>query len=138
MCLAASLLPSVVNFLMLPVYTRFLSPADYGLVAVVTTVVSFVAAFMGLQMVNSISRLYFDYDGSDRVRYISTVYFGTLFVNVSLFLLFQLAGDPIVRFLFPGGSLSYRPYVQVGLVALLFTTQINFCNSLFRVQERGS
>jgi O-antigen/teichoic acid export membrane protein len=135
--MAASLIPSAMNLLMLPVYTRFLSPTEYGLVAVVTTLISFIAAFMGLQMVNSIARLYFDYEGAERTRYVSSVYLGTLVFNLSLLVLFHCAGSTITKLLFPGVGIAYSPYVVLGLIGLFFTTQINFCNAMFRVQERA-
>ncbi|MBU4460255.1 MAG: oligosaccharide flippase family protein, partial [Verrucomicrobia bacterium] len=71
--MAAGLIPNFVNLFILPVYTRFVDPGEYGLVALVVTTTTFLGAFMGLQLTNSIHRLYFDYEGEERRVYCSTM-----------------------------------------------------------------
>ena len=58
----ASLLPTAVGFLMLPIYTRYLTPDDYGVVALVLSLQSFLPLIMTLQVHNSILRFFFDYN----------------------------------------------------------------------------
>lgn len=122
---------------MLPFYTRHLSPADYGLVALVTTLTSLVMPFMGLQLANSLRRLYFDYEGKQRVRFISTVFLANLAIGTVLFLLLNLGGDLISRRVFPEHDLAYRPYLVLGFVTLFCRNQVNFFNALLRVEQRG-
>jgi len=47
------------NFLLLPIYTRFLSPADYGVIALAETLAAFFAAVISMGFDASIQRLYF-------------------------------------------------------------------------------
>lgn len=133
----AGIIPNVVNLFLLPVYTRFLEPADYGLVALVTTLVSFIGTVAGLQVANSLSRLFFDHEGEDLKTFVSTVLFGMLGINVFLFSGYHLAGDTLTGWLFPKAEVSYIPYVLLGLIGLFFTVIVNFCNALLRVQERA-
>ncbi len=134
---AAGLLPNLVNLILLPVYTRFLDPADYGLVSLVTTLMSFLGAVAGLQLANSTARLYFDYEGERLKSYVSTVLFSLLAINGVLLCGYHLAGPLLTHWLFPRVEVPYVPHVLLGLVGLFFMTIVNFCKGLFRVQERA-
>ena len=54
-----NLLPRVGNFLLLPIYVHFLSPADFGSIALVTSVSSLLAIGFRLGLDGSLMRLYF-------------------------------------------------------------------------------
>lgn len=133
----AGLFPNLVNLILLPIYTRFLDPADYGLVSLVTTLVSFLATGAGLQLANSSARLYFDYRGERLKTYVSTILFSLLLINVLLLTGYHLAGPQLTSWLFPRVEIPYFPYVFLGLVGLFFMTVVNFAKGLFRVQERA-
>lgn len=134
---AAGLLPNVVNIILLPVYTRFLEPGDYGLVSLVTTLMSFLATMAGLQLANTTARLYFDYRGDRLKTYVSTILFALLAINGLLMLGYHLAGPRLTHGLFPRVEIAYMPHVLLGLIGLFFMTIVNFCKGLFRVQERA-
>jgi len=51
---------SIVGFFLLPIYTRFLHPADYGILAILTTTSSIITIFLIFGMDNSFGRFYFD------------------------------------------------------------------------------
>ena len=50
------LLPQVIGFFLLPVYTRFLTPEDYGIVEVVGSVGALLFVFIRLGMGGAITR----------------------------------------------------------------------------------
>ncbi|MBM4156336.1 MAG: hypothetical protein FJ221_15095 [Lentisphaerae bacterium] len=135
--MAAGLVPNLVNLFILPVYTRFIEPGDYGLVALVVTTTTFLGAFMGLQLTNSIHRLYFDHEGEARRVYCSTMILGILMVNVAILLPLHLAGPWIARTLFPKVDLPYRPLLMLGFAFMFFQNLVNYGNAMLRVQERG-
>ena len=49
-----------INFISIPIFTRFLSPAEYGLIAVFTALISIAKVVMGLNLHAGIKRYYFD------------------------------------------------------------------------------
>src|SRR5437899_8743305 len=51
------------NFFLFPLYTRFLSPADYGIVSVAETFAAVLMAVLGLGLDAGVCRLYFQYVG---------------------------------------------------------------------------
>jgi O-antigen/teichoic acid export membrane protein len=70
----SSFINAALPLLLLPILTRKLSPADYGVVAMFQLVVSLVYPFIGMNLEGSISRKYFDKDNSDFPAYIGTCF----------------------------------------------------------------
>jgi len=99
----SSLLPTFIGFIMLPIYTRYLSPADYGVVALVISLQSFLPLVMTFQVHNSISRFYFDYYKNEQKLkiFFSTIFFITLCLSLLSMSLLIYFLDDILYFLFP-------------------------------------
>jgi len=51
---------SLIGFFLLPVYTRFLNPAEYGILEILIASSSFIIIFLTFGMDNSFARFYFD------------------------------------------------------------------------------
>jgi O-antigen/teichoic acid export membrane protein len=68
-------LRSSLSFLLLPIYTRLLSPADYAILGVMSPVFSLLSITLALGMPAALLRFYFDYKGDEAMlrRYIGTV-----------------------------------------------------------------
>lgn len=78
----SSFINSALPLLLLPILTRRLTPADYGIVAMFQLAVSVVYPFIGMNLEGSIARKYFDKDDTDFPSYI-----GGCFVLASISLL---------------------------------------------------
>jgi O-antigen/teichoic acid export membrane protein len=135
--MAAGLLPNLVNFILLPVYTRFLTPSDYGLIALVTALTSFLSPVLGLQLANSLSRMFFDYDETGVKKYFTSVFIAILGINLVLLTPIHILGEKLTSLIFPNVDIPYHPYVFLGLVTVFFRSFTNYCNILLRVLERG-
>ncbi|WP_134015642.1 lipopolysaccharide biosynthesis protein [Modicisalibacter xianhensis] len=69
--LFSNILNASIPFLLLPVLTRYLEPAEYGQVAMFQLLISVLGAFVGLNTVGAANRKYFDMDSSqDMPQYI--------------------------------------------------------------------
>ncbi len=87
------------NFLLLPLYTRYLSPTDYGLITLAETFASFLALVIGLGFDSGIQRLYFHYvdDSAALASYLgSTIKFALVGAGLAV-LLTVTAGTPILH-----------------------------------------
>lgn len=73
--LFSSFLNGIIPFLILPVLTRFLSPSDYGIVAMFSVLITFLAPFTGLSVHGAVYRKYFDLDEKEIAVYIGNVCF---------------------------------------------------------------
>ncbi len=70
------LLGRAVSFLMLPVYTRYLSPSDYGIIQLLDLTVDVAAIFFTAGATSGVQRFYFKTnDGPTRARLLSTTFF---------------------------------------------------------------
>jgi O-antigen/teichoic acid export membrane protein len=91
---------------MLPIYTRYLSPADYGLLELLSMVIDFVSLIFGMQVGHAIYRYYANYeDLKDKHEVISTsmlLILGSSFVGM---LLIQLLSKPLSGLVF--GNLEH-------------------------------
>ena len=105
-----------IGFFMLPLYTAYLTPTDYGIQAVVTSVSSFLSVFVTLGLDAAAQRFYYKYKaGEIEIKKIygtvavaillNAVLIGVLFITGHKFLI-----DPII------GDIDFYPYVLLGIL----------------------
>lgn len=88
----ANILNASIPFLLIPVLTRNMSKADYGMVAMFTMMVSFVGPFIGLSVHGAISRKYYSQDQDNFPRYVGNCFFllaGSTILVTIIFLIFN-------------------------------------------------
>lgn len=79
------ILPRVISFLLLPLYTRYLSPADYGILSYTNTVYSFLLVFSTLSLNSYVLRYYFVHtEDKERKDLIGTIHLTIVFFNLVL------------------------------------------------------
>jgi O-antigen/teichoic acid export membrane protein len=112
------ILVKAVGFLMLPFYTRYLSPADYGLLEILDLSMSVFGLILSMGMIPAFLRCYAAADGeAEKRRVVST---GCTFGVVTGVLTF-VAGVGLVR---PVSLLLFGPTVPSTYVLLSFTTLV--------------
>lgn len=57
-----------VNFLLIPLFTRYLTPGDYGTISLAEIIATTLAAFCGLELDTAVRRLYFHYADEPAVQ----------------------------------------------------------------------
>lgn len=73
----ANVLDRIISFVMIPVYTRFLTPSDYGVLELLYITSSILSIFIGVGIESAVGRFYFDYkEQKDRDKVVSTAYIG--------------------------------------------------------------
>ena len=113
------ILPQAVGFILLPIYTRYLSTADFGIVSSMHVLKAILAAFLTLSLERSIIRLYWDYKTENTKRdFLGTVTISSIVVSVvmvSLLFLFRNTVGQIYK------SIDFSPYfVYAILTGFLF------------------
>ncbi len=86
-----------VPFLLLPILTRVLDPAAYGIVAMFTLVVSFLSVFLGLNVHGAITVRYFDRSSFDIPKYVSTVLVILVVTTGLMLVLVLIAGSKLAE-----------------------------------------
>lgn len=133
--MAGHMANQAVAFFVLPVLTRYLSPEDYGSVALFTAFVGFAAPVVGMSMKIHIARNFFK---ATRER-ISEINWNTL-IAVTADAALLLVAVLIMAVLFPGQVQSLIGLPEVWVVAALVTGWAQSVgsqyNTLLRVQAR--
>ena len=109
-----NLAPKVGAFLLLPIYVRFLSQADYGTVALLTSLAGILGVVYHLGVDGALMRLHFDTEGRARARLYVTLAAFTLGVSTTLSAVAALLLAPNFEILFAG-----TPFIPLGALALL-------------------
>jgi O-antigen/teichoic acid export membrane protein len=134
----ATLVTRGIAFLLLPIYTRFLTPADYGLVSLSETVAVCIPMLGGLGLNAALQRLYFkDPSESGRASTVATVLRGAL-LWLLVFLSLALAlGGTVIHLVAPRFSAPFYPYVAIALTTAAANQVTEYRQLLFQTQERS-
>src|SRR5687767_660510 len=103
-------------FLLLPLYTRYLSPGDYGIVAVVTAANSLLVILFTFSLHGAMTRFYFEYraDPEKLKEFWGTQLTAVLLISAAGAASLLLFGEPLARRLLPG--IPFWPYIGIGLL----------------------
>ncbi len=125
----------LVGFLMLPIYTQHLTPADYGVVGLLVFMVSLIELVFGGHMFNAVPKFYYDYaDQQSRHKVISSALILTSIISAAAVLILIATQDLTSLGMFGTGD--------YGLVVAMFSAQIltnaleNYALSFIRIQKR--
>ena len=112
-----SLLSVAIPFLLLPVMTRYLTPDDYGIVAIFGVMVTLITPFVGFSAHGAYARAYFATDRFDVDIYMGTVVCFVLLSGTAMIGMFYLFRDVIGRvFSFPTSWVWTVPVVAVATI----------------------
>jgi O-antigen/teichoic acid export membrane protein len=109
-----NILPTAAGFFLLPIYTRYLSPADYGIVSSMQVLNTIVAVIFTLAIDHSVYRLYWDY----RTEKEKKDYLGTITITLCAISVIVL----ILLFLFRGfvgliyKSIPFYPFYAYAII----------------------
>ncbi len=131
-----NILSRAIGFVMIPVYTRFLTPSDYGTIELLDLTGNLVSMFIGLSFSNSITRFYYELnEDKERNLMVST---SLLFVGgagLVICLGLMSASAPFSRSLFgPSGDPGY---FRIMFTTLIFQVLIEECMVLLQVRQQS-
>lgn len=124
-------------FLLLPVYTRLLSPADYGVLGVMSPVFSLLSILMALGIPAALLRFYFDYrdDSALLRRYIGTLTWFGVACGLVGSLALTLIGPWLFGRLLP--NTPFNPYVLITVWNAGFSIVSVLALQLWRAREQA-
>ena len=130
------LVSRVIAVLLLPLYTHYLTPSDYGKIETLLALTTVMGLVLRAGITSAFFRFYFDVsDDEGRRRVLRTSFWFTMGGGtLGLLLLLALAG-PVSTLLF--GSSDSADLVRAAGVALWATVNYEQLTALFRVEERS-
>ena len=84
----AEILKKGVGFFMIPVYTAFLMPSDYGLLEIIDLTINLAGMFIGLRLGSALIRYHHEYDTIEEKQEVyTTALITTTFISLFLWVL---------------------------------------------------
>jgi O-antigen/teichoic acid export membrane protein len=135
----ANFVIKALNLLLLPLYTRFLSPADYGIISLAETLAAALAVGLSLGLDSGVTRLYFQYvsDPSQLNRYVSScLRFAAIWTLAGVFVMISLGGH-LLPWVAPRLSVPFYPFIAMAICTAALLQFIQYRFVLYQVQQRA-
>jgi O-antigen/teichoic acid export membrane protein len=134
--LVAQVLARLQFFVTLPLVSRQVSPAEYGVLTLANLFAVFVSSAVQSTVSGSVERFYADHSGREREEYLGTIYTYLLALCTGALILAVLLGPPAKAHLVEADSYRFWPYFLVPIVTALIASVNTFSTSLFRIEEK--
>jgi O-antigen/teichoic acid export membrane protein len=133
-----NLLQKGINFLLIPVLTAYLTTHNYGVVAVVTVINSFLNVFYLCSLNASVNRFYYEFKGDDeKVKklfgtVVTFVFSFSVFLSIILGFGHQFFLDPFLN------DVEFYPYMILGMISILFNPVFAIFQYTLMVKQEAS
>ena len=132
-----SIVARVVAVLLLPLYTRYLSPSDYGLIETLVALSAVLTALVAQAMKSAFFRFYFDSaEPERRLLVVRTAFWYVLAASTAVLVAGVALAQPISWLLFH--TRSHDGLVIAAFVGLWAAMNYEQMTSLFRVEQRST
>ncbi|MFN2471649.1 MAG: lipopolysaccharide biosynthesis protein [Gaiellaceae bacterium] len=132
-----TLVSRFIAVLLLPVYTRYLSPEDYGLIETLIALSTVLTVLLAAGVKSAFFRFYFDEPGdAARRRVVRTSFWFTMTSATAGLLAGLVLAEPISCLLF--GALEHANLVRAAFVGLWAAINYEQLTALFRVEQRST
>ncbi len=131
-----SVLPKVIGFILIPVYTIYLTPEDFGIVELATSFGAFLLVFMRLGIPGSVTRFYYDFEEKNKLRdYVTTIFWFLIGCSVVIGGLTYFLGYYYLEGLIPG--LPFYPFAVIMILVAFFNSNTDLQRRLIQVREQS-
>jgi len=133
----ANFATKALNLVLFPIYTRFLSPADYGIISLAEAIAVTLMAVVGLGLDAGMRRFYFQYldDPPQLKRSMSSILrCATLSTLVAVFAASML-GQRLLTWTAPHFSVPFYPYIEIAIMTAALLQIVQYRLSLYQIEE---
>ena len=132
----ANMLNRMVAFVMIPIYTRFLSPADYGILELISISLGLLSIVVASGITEAVSRFYFDFeDQKDRNRVFSVGLISFAVLGVAIFVLLAPFSGWISELILDSSEQGSFFLIAIGYMGMGLVLQLIF--AYLRVVHRS-
>jgi O-antigen/teichoic acid export membrane protein len=130
---AASILSKVIAVVLLPLYTRYLTPADYGAAEVMFAAVVTASIVVRFGLIEAVLRFYY-VDGEDPRRVVSSSFAALFWLSTVAVVVLMPFAKPLSEALLdkPAADLA-----RISIAGLWVLTMSEFLLTMFRLEERA-
>lgn len=125
------------NILVIPIYTHYLSTAEYGQTSILNNFTNVMIYIIGMSLYSAVMRFYTDYkDDSEKVKiYFSTIIWFILGSGVFFAILLCLSKNTLMKYVF--GEIEFNPTVMLCIISLVFCCAYTMYQSVLRSLEKA-
>lgn len=106
--------PKIISFLMMPIFTRYLMPADYGILSYTNSVIAFIYVFCTLALNTYVLRFFFECKSEEEERrLLGNIFVFIALVNVLVLLFLNIAGPKIIDTAHI--TVAWKPYFRLAV-----------------------
>ena len=131
----SNILPQAAGFILLPIYTAYLDPGQYGIVNAMTVLGSVIGIILTLGIEGGIYRLYYDYKDEERKTYLGTIIIGVSSFSIFFFLIAVIIPQLLASIY---KSIPFYPYYFLMLSFTLLSKVTTVPSIYLRVSEQAS
>ena len=129
-----NLFPAIAGFLLLPVYSRYLAPEEYAVIASMEVIAYLYGTFVNFNLERASYRFYFDKnDVQWRNNLFFTIHYASIFFTI-FWLLVILAFQDLIALVFP--SISFWPFFMLVLGRVTLEVVLRTPQQYFQVTEQ--
>lgn len=133
----AQVLSKIIGFLLIPIYTLYLSPEDYGIAELCASIGVFTVVLMRLGVTGSVSRFYYDYfDNETLLRdYVTTIHRMLTFFSIAIGSIMGVFLFFFQEKLIPG--VLFFPFIFLVIINSGFSANSDLQKRLLQCQEKS-
>ncbi|WP_377810729.1 oligosaccharide flippase family protein [Azospirillum sp. A29] len=136
MFMVANVVNRAAGLLLLPLYAKVLSPAEFGVYALISVVGDIVAVMLMIGMINAFTVVYFEHpDDRSRSRVVSTTMIGLWAASLALLAVALPAGWGASDMLF--GGTDQGPIIAFAFAGIAFSAVFELALAYYRVHKRS-
>ncbi|MGN6177664.1 MAG: oligosaccharide flippase family protein [Mucilaginibacter sp.] len=123
------------SFILIPVYTKYLSVPDYGVVSSMQTLSAILIVVITLALERSLYRIYYDYNTeAEKREFIGTIFIGLVCVGfICMGVCFLLKS--YLNLLFP--SIAFYPFFSYTIISTFILSIVNFSQTISQVKQNA-
>lgn len=132
-----NILTQALGFFLLPLYTRILTPSDYGILSVLSVFSNVLTIFLVFGQDSAIARYYYVHN-NNRVElksYLSSVMLITMVISFIVCSILTIFGEPLFSLIMP--DITQLNYIILVIWTTFFSVPICFSLQLFQVREKS-
>jgi O-antigen/teichoic acid export membrane protein len=130
-----NILPKAASFFLLPIYTTYLDPSEYGIVGAMTALSAFLGIFFTLNFERSIFRLLYDYkDDQDQKKFLGTIFIWIFIFSTLVVLILIFCREYVSKFY---DSIDFYPFFLISILTVYLNLFGNIPRVFLQVKQRA-
>lgn len=133
----SNILTKAIGIILIPIYTRFLTVEDYGIISIVAPIVNAFLIIYTFGMRATYGRFFFDHKDRSREqkKTLGTIIIFVLALGLLGNLLFTFFGESFFNHVFPG--VDFYPYILLGIWTGFFLLTFDMKLNIFRLRQQS-